>query len=535
MTLHLDIAEVYTQARLVGPKDKAAAVERQLARVLEEQVMPRVASALNLPDGTILRMPYLSLKLRITLQELERGDCADHWASEILAAVGEGRDVWRFADEATYLAAYLYHRIGLCGYPDDIFPGFETLNLMQPLRAMGELVRKRPDLWQPLVQSDGGPQSIVLLRAMRAQGGAFGVAALIADLVQPHADWRRGMVDVMAVRAALWACDTAFGRAVSSARWPATDVWHGLDMQGRVLLMTLLIAPHVNPEGLIVASTIAGVIATRGWAGATDERSEGGELSGFARALVHAARRDDVAAAQIQALQKRIAAAVHGAPPREKAAQVNEVSKSAAQATKPDGLQNAAAARSAESAADNASARRHFASSLAGVALVLPYLCEGDIGSAYPVTARLQALAILVGADVLPKPEESAFLLALTGAEGPDKDPTRPDAFDLAFVPEARRREILATEAGPARLAQWLAARFASGLSGLGHASLPFLQRQFFHMAGEVWIDPKGVWLRVDPMPLLPVLTMAGRLGRDVSRIGWLGGLPLDISVGDAP
>jgi hypothetical protein len=179
-------------------------------------------------------------------------------------------------------------------------------------------------------------------------------------------------------------------------------------------------------------------------------------------------------------------------------------------------------ARKVSSKAAAAKDTSHFHAPFAGVALVLPHLAEDAIGRAFDGRDVLAALADLARSDLFPAPETSGFLQALSGTERKDAPPDRPNTRDLLFIPAARHNMILQAKPGAPRLAAWAMARFAATLPGLGASSLGFLQRQFFHRSGEVWIDRDHIMLRLDPVPLRAVLELAGRLGPDLARIDWL-------------
>lgn len=560
MTPGVTIARARTRARLIGQRADAARVQDGLDRMLSGPVALRLTAILaanlaanlagNLAgrlvgglagqsgDASITCIPALALRLRLTRAELESGTGADRWALAIAQAVAQasagpqGAGVWRFADRRAYHAGYVLHRLGLLAAPGGVFAGFGSLDLLSPCRCMAEMLAADPGLWQVLAQDAVAAQALV--RAVLHLGGAEAMG-LVLGLHAVGPAPALGVPDMTA---------TGFGRVLSQAdavlarvgagvdpgwqNWPLAQQWlfvalllgqAGADDPVLLAGVVLVLLAVVRRNGLVTgADVVPALIGVQ--AGVPDLARLAAGLAGCA------AQGGQIAALVVSALPAvaRLMPAVVDAP------------AAAAPVAEP-GPATPGDAKSKPSQTGGCSNSVHFSSGFAGVALVLPLLAEDRIGVAFSARIRLAALALLVRSDRFAAPQDSDFLAALCGTDSltnspPDRRqglPDRPHQRDMLFIPAQRHAAIRQAEPGAARLAAWLLARFAATLPGLAASSHGFVQRQFFHIPGEVWIDPDQVTLRLDPVPLQAVLDLGGRIGADLARLEWLGGQRMSI------
>ncbi len=552
MTVQVAIAR--TRARITGDHADAAVVQRRLDALLETALLGvashGAALRVGLPGGPaqddrtaaeVLCLPDLKVRLRLTRAELASPDAAGLWAGAIrdacaaaLAGRGAGPQAWRFADRRSYHAAYLRFRLGLSDMPPRLFAGLGALDLLSPLRAMAEMTAADPLLWSRLAP-EGLPEVVVLMRAITAQAGAAGA----------------GMVWAQAVAAAEAAAETAAETAAAqpgrtaalrdALRWlddaahlpalPAPGLLAGQAQACRPLLVLLAVAPQAGKRAVWIARVQAALaaLALPPVAGAAD-------LPLLASALHRAAVEAPVAGAVGPALAALARGSVQDGALIMRVyvalAARGQAQPAAAPAAPPTTRADAAAGRGTAAPASRPARRadlRHFVSRQAGIGLMLPYLAEDRIGTAFPAAVLHEACAALLRDSACTDPQGDTFLRALTGTCVPDMPCERPHARDMLFVPEARRAAIAAAAPGAARLSTWLLARFCATLPGLADSSLAFVRRQFLQVPGDLWIDRDRVTMRLDPMPLLPVLQMAGRLGNGGVRLDWLQGQSLTI------
>ncbi|NCO86116.1 MAG: hypothetical protein GW886_05755 [Rhodobacterales bacterium] len=546
MTVQVAIAR--TRARITGDHAEAAAVQRKLdallAVALRAGLQGGPASGQWAPDdpasAAVFCLPDLHLRLRLSRAALDSPDAAKLWAAAIRAACdaalagagsgAPGAQAWRFADRRDYHAAYLRFRLGLSDTPARVFAGFEALDLLSPLRALEEMAAADPLLWSRLAPG-GLAEAKALLRAITAQAGAAGAQMVWAQVVHSAEAAAARAGRAAALRGALrWLDDAAHLPAL-----PAPGLLAGQPPACRALLVLLAVAPLADSAAVWIARVQAVL-------GALDPVPEpgGADLPRLVAALRRVAVEQPVAGAlgpalaalaragaQDGALILRVAAALA----------VRGRARPAAAPVSPAGPgQDAAAPFGSAARAPQPAPRaalRHFASEQAGIGLLLPHLAEDGIGMAFPSALLHDACAALLRDSPGPDPQDALqddpFLRALTGTRLQDAPCDRPHDRDMLFVPEARRAAIAAAPPGAARLSAWLLARFCATLPGLAGSSLAFVRRQFLHWPGEVWIDRDRVTLRIDPMPLLPVLQMAGRLGEGGVRLDWLQGQRLTL------
>lgn len=512
----LTIAAARTQARYLGHPADAAAVKTRLNALLTGPVAGRLADvATGLGPDQVICLPEIAVRLRLTRAELDSPAAADRWVAAIEAALARtdraGPVVWRFAHRRAFHAGYIRHRLGLLPAPPGVFAGFGALDLLSPLRAMAEMLAADPSLWAGLADA-GTEAALTLLRAVVVQAGEAGVAMVLAQAASGQGDAAGEMAQGLR---------RALGQLPGSlALMPvvATDLWPSLSAPAQRLLAALLISPLVPGDPLPLAGLFVTVLALARQSGRVTPKAmsvglarlqvDSGSVLPEAGVLAGMARQDTDFAAELSAvlpalLQYLPARAQHGKVVTEDSrAEITARKTPKTPAPAPD--------------------IRHFSAPFAGVALVLPHLAEDGIGAAFPAAERLTALAMLIRSDLFALPEASDFLRALTGMDEKVALPDRPNPRDLLFIPQANHAAILAADLGAPRLAAWAMARFAATLPGLGASSLPFLQRQFFHSPGEVWIDREQITVRLDPMPLLAVLELAGRCGADLARLDWL-------------
>lgn len=517
MSAALSIAAAKTHARYVGhPADKAA-VKARLEALMEGPVATRLTGlAAGLGPDEVICLPRIAVTLRLTRAELDSATAADRWAAAIEAAVAHprqtGQRVWRFANRRAFHAGYIRHRLGLLSTPPGVFAGFGALDLLSPLRAMAEMMAADPGLWASLAEA-GPDAALAVVRAVVGQAGEAGVAMVLAQAAGPDAAVAAG-ADTESLRPLL----RQLPGVLAQLPVVPVDLWSSLPPQAQRLLAALLIGPGVvgNPlplAGLFV--TLQALIQQSGVVGdkavptaLARLQAESGSCMPLAGVLANLARQNPDVSTELAAMLPAVAKFLPAPAPW--AGAVVTDTKAAAPGQK--------TSKTSALAPDI----RHFSAPYAGVALVLPHLAEDRIGAAFPAAVRLSALAQLIRCDLFPAPQDGAFLHALCGTDLKEHLPDRPNSRDLLFIPAARHAPILVATPGPSRLAEWLMARFAATLPGLGASSLGFLQRQFFHTPGEVWIDPLHVTLRLDPVPLRAVLELAGRCGVDLARLDWL-------------
>ena len=518
MTGNVTIAAARTRARYVGHPADAAAVKSRLGELLAGPVATRLVQlTADLPGEAVICVPDVVVRLRLTRAELDRADVAERWAAAISAAVTyNGRDgpaIWRFADRRAFHASYVRHRLGLFPVPPGVFADFGALDLVTPLRAMAEMLAADPGLWAAL--ADGGADAALeLVRAALAQAGEAGIAMVL--------DTASGVQDAAVagdMQSLLRQALAQLGPALALVPNMPANLWAALPTQAQCLLATLVFSPVAPANPVQLAGLFVTLLALIRQSGLVPAQAlpralaqlpfhHGSALPNCAVLAGMAAQAPEFSAA-VAAVLPDVARHVNGGSDLGAVAGTDELVKGS-------GGKRAQATRTAATI-------RHFAAPFAGAALVLAHLAEDGIGAAFPASLRLAALATLVRCPLFPAPEDSDFLQALTGTDDRAEPPARPHARDLLFIPAARHPDILQADPGAPRLAVWLAARFAATLPGLGGATLAFLQRQFFHVPGEVWIDDTHVMLRLDPMPLLAVLELAGRCGTDLARLDWLG------------
>ena len=541
MSAALTISRSTTRARLIGTPADAPAVRAALDRLLAGPVADRLAGLAGPDDpDAVICLPRLVVRLHLTRADLEASQSADRWAAAIDQALGQalgqamdarsGRQVWRFADRQRFHAGYVHFRLGLLAAPQAVFAGFGALDLLSPCRAMAEMLAADPGLWRSLAVP-GGPSALAIVQAVIRSGGAE-AAGMILSLPPAASAAARSGGWAAAIDMALSGLPDLLARQDRGSVRALQD----LALPAQRLLAALLFAPLLPGDPLLLADLAVALLTLIRQGGSTLAVLTRGvlvrlatlepTLAGPLAALSDRMAQDPRAAADLAALLVMLAPHVV----------TTGLVRSTPAPVRPDpAAQHRRGSRPADDPPPAAVPLRHFASAFAGVALVLPLLTEDRIGAAFPARVRLAALATLVGSDLFPCPQDSDFLQALTGADDRQDLPDRPAAADLLFVPRAQHAGIMAAPAGADRLAQWLAARFAATLPGLAGSSLTFLQRQFFHHPGEVWIDADQITLRLDPVPLQAVLELAGRLGADLARIDWLGHQSLTIRCDGGP
>jgi hypothetical protein len=517
----LDIVHAETHARLIGSVDHAGAVERRLSDMLRGPVSSILANGADMlgQDQEIIRIPRLVVRLRLTRAELESGRAATDWAAAIIAGFGDGErhSICRFANRRAFHAAYLRHRFGVEETPAATFAEFTTLNLISPVQAIAEMLRSDPALWTALARP-GKDDAVALIQALAAQGSSAATYVL-----QTVGRGPAGQRDTRVLELHKAICEQLVQR-LPDIDWPRPAVWAGLSGDLATFLAAILAAPSDGENAVETGRVLAVLIAVLRRSGIPAEMAIGAALGAVGRADKTLAKTAQVlarAVASSPALRRRIVALL-GAVAKRGAFALQTRAKTA----RSKGNRDTAAMDQTDGPArqtEKSVALRRYTSPFAGVALVLPLLTERGIGRAFPAQVRLQALADLVRCDGFETPEDSAFLAALTGMDQRDKVPDRPDSGDFLLIAADRHSRIHSAVAGAPRLARWLEARFAGSLPSLQSSSLRFLQRQFFHVPGEMWIDDDTVTIRIDPMPLLAVLQMAGRIDPDPVALDWLG------------
>lgn len=529
MTVQVAIAR--TRARITGDAADAAVVQRRLDALLAEALRAGVPD--DAASGAVLCLPELRLRLRLTRAELDGPAAGRLWAEAIgraIAAVqrggGQGEGAWRFADARSYHAAYLRHRLGIAPAPDGLFTGMGALDLLTPLQALAEMAVADPALWSVLAPQGAAARllSVIMAQAGAAgavQGAGQGPGGAVGWLwtALARGDDRTGAPAADRLRVALRRlCHPDVAAALSAAGQDG-----GLSPAGRMLRALLCTAP-LAPDLALTLARVHGALAVLG------PGAQSLPQPALDAALRRAAVADPVAAALAPALLRLLrggpqdAALIRRALSRQRSDPAPPPSRAA-----PVVQEAGTAAKAPRRAVATSRQSRHHASPHAGIGLLLPHLAEDGIGAAFGAATLRAACADLLRCDLFPAPQDDPFLLALIGTRIVDSPPERPGPRDLRLVAPASHAAIAAAKAGQDRLARWLIARFCTTLPGLAASSLAFVQRHFLHVPGEVWIDRDHVLLRLDPMPLLPVLQVAGRLGDDLTRLDWLQGQRLSI------
>lgn len=533
MTGTLAIGSARTSARFVGDGSMARGVQGRLAALLTGPVTARVGLlADTLPEAEIICLPKLTIQLRLTLTELHSLDAADQWATQIEQAIEQAladpatQTAQRFGNRQAFHAAYIRHRLGLLPTPEGIFAGFGALDLLSPARAMAEMLAADPRLWAAL--GAAGPEAAVtLVRAILAQGGDGVLVMILEQASTPPAMVRSPSYRASPASSQTQDCLDLMPAVLAHMRAGVARYWSEMSQPAQVVLCALSLGPSAVAGPVPMAQTIACLLALVRYRAGIEADQLISALVRFAvdqpywqpqcDALLEVIRQNPGMATHIIALLPGLSALL------------------GAEQTKrgPDHAPSDTAPKSAPQSNATPQYASHFHAPFAGVALVLPHLAEDGIGRAFAASDILAALGHLARSDLYPEPQRNGFLAALSGTLRQNDTghaiPDRPNTRDLLFIPSASHDRILTAAPGAARLAVWLMSRFAATLPGLGASSLAFLQRQFFHTAGEVWIDEKRITLRLDPVPLQAVLDLAGRAGADLARLDWLMGQSLTI------
>lgn len=529
----LHISQAETLARFAGHLEDAPFIERRLEALVSGPVAVGVADALGGETSQeILRVDGLEIQLALTREELDSNAAADLWVSAILEALAEadaeGR-VIRFKSELAYLAEYLRVRLSLSSHHQATFSDLKTLDLLTPIQALSELLRANPALWFEVTRNSPD-DAAAFHNAIEACGGASMLLHLLNTHFEVHGEVPRS--DIIAF-STIW-------NNLYSQKQSLTNIFSAeknvKDPASRAVIAALMLAKSTDTAPLelgLLVSVLQCLAEAPKSNRAVDLKAQLGkialrhaELKRSAQQLQTAMDDTKIAAQTLEILDiLRPAASVvakdQDAPRRERQAKAKPADHGGAD-NKPE---------------DHLGPRAqdfHLRSPIAGLALVLPHLTEDNIGEVFTARQRAEALAAMATCSGSEVAANDAFIAALSGRSDVEKSPTpdRPTTRDLLFVASSLHDAVLQAEPGAPRLAAWLSARFASTLPGLYASSLTFLQRHFLHIPGELWIDEETVTVRIDPMPLLPVLQMSGRLGlSDPPRLSWLGGRNLILQV----
>ena len=534
MSTAINISRGHVATRLVGDPDIAAKLERHLASLLRQEVLPRVAEALapDLAEEAVICLPDLPLHLSLTLEEALSGQAAEKWSSALIEhirnRVRDRQDIWQYDNRWGFLAGYLRHRLDLPGAPKAVFTGLGVMELMSPAQALGEGLREWPEIW-PYLAPDGAEDVAGVIAAMRRSGGMtlfdqIMQAAWVSEgRTAPGAPFSG--TSLRTVFAAL-----SDGAVPDLRRLAQADTCETLSI--KAFRFALALAPHnamVSPAhlGLIIV-LLQEVSAQVGpsdmhdqlWPVLEDmaDALPQGPAREAALTLMPLMRRDPDMVRYLRILANQLSSAPSARPKHQDMAVDNPA---------PPADRKDTPTRSAEPAA------RVFHSPIAGMALCLPLLNESRIGVEFCARDRLAALSELARDGPVAQPEEDALLRAICGQEKDHPAPERPNPMDLLFVPEEWHAAILSTPFGPARLALWLEARFAASLPGLDQSTRDFLRVHFFHQPGRAALSATHLRVEIDAMPLRPVLEMSGLLGQDRGRLAWLDNQSFTLRVRD--
>ncbi|MCJ7839149.1 MAG: hypothetical protein MUP61_08075, partial [Burkholderiales bacterium] len=172
---------------------------------------------------------------------------------------------------------------------------------------------------------------------------------------------------------------------------------------------------------------------------------------------------------------------------------------------------------------------RQAATNFAGLALLLPVICDLELHAHLNREGLYQLLLAAVGRGYQPLAWSDAGPAWLAGLTAREAESARDASIiwpDVAMwdVPDAGEADLRHLGSPPcAAFALLVLRRFAQGLRGFAESSPAYLAKQFINLPGRVAVDSERVEVRFSHAPLGIVLQMAGQDG-DRGPIPWLDG-----------
>ena len=526
MTATLDISEAQIATRFVGAEETAGPLDLRLRSLLKEQVLPAAADQLPLrSDEAVICIPTLPVHVQVTLDEVMSGQGYAALVAALLAAVEQARRVgalWEFPSQHAFLAAYLRTRLDLAAYPEEIFADLGTLDLLEPVQAMIELLRENPALWMHLAEGNDREAQRMVSRLVETTSGHFlqqlGELALSRSEVDGKSDIPQDHIGTVLA---------SLVKQLSPAE--ISGIMQNYSARGivSVLIFARLLGTPDRPIGPAAALSCALAAALAMHTELLQQQSLETAVIDLVAALPPSlrARAKNLALAELIAPEGR--ACFLALVKTMRAGQ--DVAMPAA-ATPSDQAKKPASAQEPQDAApETTSSVLRLTSRAAGVAICLPFMTENRIGRDFPAKDRLEALLDLAGEEADVDPEDPALLLLAGEDSVRVSRPERPNRTDLLFVPQDAHPAIMDAAPGAARLATWTMARLAATLPGLAASSPAHLRRQFLHQPGVIHFSDESVLVEIDRMPLAVVLEMSGLLEGGRWRLDWLGGRSLTL------
>lgn len=502
----LAIGALRTAVSVLADPEHAEPLRGRLDRAVSQRLPPLLSEAvgrvLDRHDG-VVRLRSLRLQLEHA-GPFDEDALARLLAARIADALGDaltkaGDDVRAWPDGDAYLAAYVETRLGLPPGPAWPFEEFRALALLAPSEAAVAVLRARPALLAALARSGAGagdPARVLaglddvscaaVLEAVAAAAGARTTAATTRPTPVLVAPARVPGRPTELARAALDVLLRAVARAPGS---PAVPLVRAAMAAAAVAHAARVLPAELGRDLAEADLSVTGVLA--------DVR-----LPAPFRAALDDALTD-------RALRRALVGTLPAAP--------------AASGASPHGSAPAAGP-DAVPAATRHSARRHSASPVAGLALLLPGVVSHRLAQVLtPPQLRAAALSTL-GEEAQGGAATDPLLAVLFPAD-PFAEPGPTPVVPTTALQElsAPVRPLTPGRSGVQGWGDLLLATFADRLPGLRGSSRGYLQRQFLQVPGRLEASDDTLLVTLDGPPLAVVLAMAG-LDGDQAPLPHLGG-----------
>lgn len=497
----LRIGALRTDVAVLATPETAAPLRGRLDRALSARLPPLLAELsgpiLDRFDGVIrLRRLRIDLDHAGTFDEttLARLLAARIAAAlrDALARPGAG-DLRAWADQSSYLAAYVETRLGLDPGPDWPFAEFKALSLLSPSEATAEMLRSRPGVLAQLARNGAGSGDPTrLLRRLDDTACAATLAALADG--RHHSDHTPELVR-------LAEADDLADAFTGPGRLPRKAL--------ALLLRDAAAAPQRRDHPPPVRSAMA--VVALGELARTSQGRIGGPLTV-----------QDVTSSlgeEMGSLPHMFGSALRASltDPSHRAALAGLLTRLAAHRDVRPGAPPTPATEAADAApaeVRRVEARR-CVSPVAGVALLLSGVARYDAQRVLtPAQLRAAVISTLTipGEDHAPSGTATDPLLhALLPADphaGLGVVPPVPGTVLDGLAPEVRG--LTTGRDGPEGWGDLLLATFADRLPGLRASSRGYLQRQFLFVPGRLDLSDELAQVTLEGPPLAVVLAMAG-------------------------
>ncbi len=500
---------------LAGPAAAArmgAALDRALARALPPALAREAEAVLDGLDG-VVRIRRLALRLDLG-ERFAEGGIAAGLAARIATALRTalargGGDVRIWPDHAAYLADYVLRRLGLASGPAWPFSELAKLDHLPAERAAAELIRARPAILLPLARASVrlGAADAAVARWPEAACAELALALLRPPLEPAE---RRDLLPAL--------------RALAQGLPAPAGAGAGVALAAATLSLALrsLAAARGPIAGRAVVVAAAAFLAAR-------------QLH---RAGPRAAAPDDRAVSP-PAAPDRHAAALAAALALVRQDKGCRAVLDELLALEPDTPFSGAA--TAEAGRRQRREPGHKAAAalrtpFAGLALLWPSALATGAVEALAPTALAQAAWQTLDAADWPAAAEDPALALLFPVDPRAIDLTRPQPpppADRLDRLDPAARAVAAAAPAERGWSALLLGDLASRLRGLRGASHGWLALQFLRRPGSVAVGRDTLTVRLDPVPLVVVLRMAGLAGPQ-QRLKLPGAPRLVLDLGDA-